>query len=325
MLRDEPYSFSFFQAVRLLERLNPKRQPVGQSVSPSSEVVRFGVHPSLTFPPSEIRTIRWEEGEPPRMIVNFMGLTGPSGVLPDYYTELIASRAKEGDRALRDFLDVFNHRLISLFYRAWAKHHFSVAYNKTDIERFSVQLLSLIGMGTPGLLDRQEIEEETFIFYSGLLARHSRSASDLKQMIADYFEVPVEIEEFAGSWCKLDESMQTCLGELESDSSVLGMGVVAGDEVWLDDSSVRIKLGPLPKEKYLQFLPGERGHKELTALTRFFRGDELDFEIQLLLKHGDAPGCELGATGENASRLGWFSWLKSGTVETEAAETILRL
>jgi type VI secretion system protein ImpH len=325
MLREEPYSFGFFQAVRLLERLYPDRQPVGKFASPTLEVVRFGVHTSLTFPPSEIRTIRWEDGFPPQMIVNFMGLTGPSGVLPDYYTELIASRAREGDRAMRDFLDIFNHRLISLFYRAWAKHHFSVAFDSADSDRFSMQLLSLIGMGTPGLQERQEIKEDSFIYYAGLLARHARSASDLKQIIADYFEIPAEIEEFAGSWCRLDETIQTCLGEMDSDSSVLGFGAVVGDEVWLDDSSVRIILGPLPRERYLQFLPGERGYKELAALTRFFRGDELDFEIRLLLIPGDAPGFELGATGTSAPRLGWFSWLKSGTTVPAATETILHL
>jgi type VI secretion system protein ImpH len=144
-------------------------------------------------------------------------------------------------------------------------------------------------------------------------------------MIADYFDINVEIDEFAGSWCKLDSPMQTCLDEIENDSARLGFGAVAGDEVWQDESAVRIKLGPLSLEQYLEFLPGSDAYEALKALTRFFSGDELDFEVQLILKQDDVPACELGAEGDAAPRLGWVTWVKSVPFRREAAETILRL
>src|SRR5205807_1948138 len=122
----EPFAFRFFQAVRLLERLDPKRLPVGRSARPEKEVVRFVAHLSLSFPPSELFDLRPGEGDaPPQMTVSFMGLTGPSGILPRHYTERLLRLEREGKGpeigAFRGWLDLFNHRLISLFFRAWEK------------------------------------------------------------------------------------------------------------------------------------------------------------------------------------------------------------
>src|SRR4051812_40371430 len=128
-LFEEPYRFDFFQAIRLLERLRPELATVGREGPPVREIVRFLAHLSLKFPPSPIHQLerREQASVAPAMTVNFLGLTGPSGVLPHVYTELMMERVRHGDRSLVDFLDLFNHRLISLFYRAWEKHHFLVA------------------------------------------------------------------------------------------------------------------------------------------------------------------------------------------------------
>jgi type VI secretion system protein ImpH len=286
--------------------------------------VHFGAVPTLAFPASEIHSLEWRDGQPPRMDVNFMGLTGPLGVLPLYYTELIIARVREGDTGLRDFFDIFNHRMVSLFYQAWRKYRFSVGYESEERDQFSLELLSLIGLGTPGLQNRQAVPDDLFLFYAGLLTRRGRSATVLKQMLADYFDVEVEIEEFAGSWQKLDSESQTCLGDGTNESERLGFGAIAGDEVWQDESAVRIKLGPLTLGDYLEFLPGGSAHDALRAITRFFSGDELDFEVQLILKREEVPGCELGAEGEAAPRLGWVSWVKSRPFGHEATDTILR-
>jgi type VI secretion system protein ImpH len=327
MLQDQPYAFSFFQAVRLLERLHSDRKPVGHFVPPASEIVRFGVSSSLAFPASEIQSFVPGDGGPSRMTVNFMGLTGPLGMLPLYYTELIDARIRDGDTALKDFLDIFNHRMISLFYRAWEKYRLAAGFEKEGSEGdyFSRHLLALIGLGTPGLRNRQSIPDDAFIYYAGLLMGHSRSVTVLKQLIADFFEVEVEVQEFAGSWYRLDSHMQTQLDEAMGDSGKLGMGAIVGDEVWQDESTVRIKLGPLSLEAYLEFMPGRPAYESLQAWTRFFSGDEVNFELQLVLKRGDVPGCQLGAEGAVAPRLGWVTWVKSLPFGHEAADTILQL
>jgi type VI secretion system protein ImpH len=242
----EPYRFDFFQAVRLLERLMPDRKPVGRFLKPSTEVARFGAHPSLAFPASQIQSLKRREGKPPVLEVNFMGLTGPLGVLPHAYTELVMERIRQKDGSVRDFLDLFHHRIISLFYQAWEKYRFTIAYERGDRDRFSHHLLDLIGLGTAGLQNRQEVADDSLIFYSGLLSMNTRSAAALEQILVDYFEAPVEIEQFIGAWYPMDVENQTHVGEESGFSEQLGWGAVAGDEIWDHQSRIRIRLGPLP-------------------------------------------------------------------------------
>jgi type VI secretion system protein ImpH len=324
-LQAEPFCFEFFQAVRLLERFSPARKPAGRFYHPATEAVRFGAHPSLSFPASEIQSLVWREAKAPMMTVNFIGLFGPQGVLPLYYTELVMERLRERDTTMRDFFDLFNHRIISLFYQAWEKHRLPIAHEQGEMGRFSQLLLALIGLGTPGLQQRQKVPDDSLIFYGGLLAQQPRSAAALRQLLTDYFGIPVEIEQFVGSWCRLDPETQCRMEEGSGYSDELGVGAVIGDEVWEPQSRVRIKLGPLSLTQYLGFLPDGTAYAPLKAITKFFSGDGLDFEVQLILERRQAPPCELGAEGDAAPRLGWVTWMKSAAMGRDPADTVLRL
>jgi type VI secretion system protein ImpH len=324
-LRDDPCSFEFFQAMRLLEKCLPGRQPVGGFGSASSEVVRLSTHPSLAFPASEIQSLEWDGDELPRMAVNFMGMTGLQGPLPEWYTALILDQARSGDASLRDFLDIFNHRIVSLFYRAWQKYRFGVAYERGDRDKFFLNVLALIGLGTPGLIGQQKIVDEALIFYSGLLAQHQRSPGALEQILSDYFDVPAEVEQFIGGWYPLDVETQCCMDDEKTPSQALGNGAVLGDETWDQQSRVRIKLGPLSLAQYREFLPTGSAYKELQALTRFYSNDEFDYEIQLILRRDEVPRCDLGPEGAGAPQLGWVSWVKSESMNRSPADTILPL
>jgi type VI secretion system protein ImpH len=324
-LREEPYLFEFFQAVRLLERLFPDKSPVGRFHPPSAEVVRFVANSTLVFPASQVQSLEWPKDGAGRMKVNFMGLTGPEGVLPLYYTSLVAERTRSGDRSAADFFDIFNHRIISLFYLAWEKYRFSIAYEREGLDPFSHHLMDLIGLGTPGLQDRLAVLDDSLLYYAGLLAQHPRSAEALRYLLGDYFEVPVEVEQFAGGWYPLDRNTQTALEGGLSESEQLGFGAVVGDEVWDQTARVRIAIGPLSLEQYEDFLPQGSAFEPLRALTDFFSNGEFDFEIQLILDRRDVPPCELGAEGEHAPQLGWHTYIKTRPMKEHASETILQL
>lgn len=325
VLRAEPFAFDFFQAVRLLSSLLPDRHPVGGFSNPESETVRFGASAEIGFPPSHIAGLEWPEGSPPRMNVNFMGLTGPNGVLPLYYSALIRERLRAHDSSLRHFLDIFNHRIISLFYRAWEKHHFTIGYELKGADSLSPHLMDLLGLGTLHLARRQGVPDDALLFRCGLLAAHSKSAASLRALLIDYFEVPVEIEEFIGRWYPIDDSTQCCFSETGSDSEKLGFGTVIGDEIWDQQSCVRIRLGPLTLDRYLEFLPGGPAHEPLRALVRFFAGQELDFEVQLILRKEDLPACELGGEGPAAPRLGWLTWAATEMASRDRDDTVFQI
>jgi type VI secretion system protein ImpH len=324
-LREEPYLFEFFQAVRLLERIFPNKIPVGRFSSPVSEVVRFLANSTLSFPASEIQSLDCPPEGPARMRVNFMGLTGPEGVLPLYYTALLAERARLGDLSAVDFFDIFNHRIIALFYLAWEKYRFSIAYERGDRDRFSHYLMDLIGIGTPGLQDRLPVLDESLLYYCGLLAQRPRSAEALQNLLSDYFQVPVEVEQFAGGWYPLDRPTQSVLEGGESESEQLGWGAVVGDEVWDQSARVRVRIGPLSLAQYQDFLPAGSAFEPLKVLTRLFSNGEFDFEIQLVLDRKEVPRFELGAEGASAPQLGWVTWVKTREMKTDACETILQL
>jgi type VI secretion system protein ImpH len=331
LLRSQPWNFEFFQAVRVLERLHPDRASVGQFSVPSSEAMRFRAHASTVFPASEIQSLRDSDGERADMEVNFMGLFGPQGVLPLYYTELIGERARVRDTALIEFLNIFNHRMISLFYRAWEKYRswekyrFPIAYERGDLDQVGRRLLDFIGLGTPGLLRRQKVADDALIFYSGLLSQQPRCAANLENLLADYFDVPVEVEQFVGAWYKLDESTQFCMEDGTEVSEQLGFGAVVGDEIWDTQGRVRLRMGPLRMPRYLDFLPSGAAYAPLRAITEFYAGNEIDFELQLILDRRDVPVCELGAEGEAGPRLGFITWARTKPMHRDPGETILAL
>lgn len=324
-LVEDACSFEFFQAVALLQRLRQTMRPVGGFSSPEDEAVHFRVNPRLGMPASEIQQLEMRDGAPAQMMVNFMGLTGPMGVLPYAYSELILERARAKDTSLASFLDVFNHRAISLFHRAWQRSHFTVTYASGKRDLFSQYLLDLLGLGTPGLSDRQEIEDEALMHYISLIAMQSRSAVALEQVLADYFEVPVEIQQFTGAWYGLDSETQCAMNEKDSISSQVGGGAVVGDAVWDRQGRVRIRIGPLEMERYNDFLPEGSAYAVLRAITRFFSNDCLDFEVQLVLKRTQVPTIELDLNASHPARLGWVSWAKTAPLGVDPDDTILAL
>ncbi|MEZ5399670.1 MAG: type VI secretion system baseplate subunit TssG [Bryobacteraceae bacterium] len=303
-LRDEPWDFEFFEAVWALEEAFPDRPRVGTYGDPGKEAVRFGVNPSLGFPPSDIHTLKAGEG-PWRMTVNLLGLTGSAGVLPHFYSEMVIERDRKKDSTLRSFLDMFHHRMLSLFYRAWKKPRLPVRY---EDERMVAYLASLAGLHGKSLRKRQEVADETMFFYAGLLGPESRPAVGLEQMIGDYFGVAAEVIQFVGAWYPLAED-EMCRFETEyDDSAELGAGTVVGDAVWDQGARVRVRLGPLTMKEYEQFLPGREGYRRLRTMARFYAREQFDFELQLVLRKEEVPQCEL--QGEETIQLGWTTWMK---------------
>jgi type VI secretion system protein ImpH len=311
--------FEFFQAVRVLERLFPEREPVGGSSHPAREVARFGAHLSLGFPASQIQQVQVGEQEDaqPQVTVNFMGLTGPSGVLPQHYTEFLLERAYLKDRTLRDFLDLFNHRMISLFYRAWEKYRFPVAYERGN-DAFTAYLSCMIGMGTPGLQRRLAFEDQSLLLYAGLFQQRPHSAVALESILRDFFELPVSARQFFGRWVRLGEENHTRLGV---QNHRLGSNAILGSRVWDRQSKFRIRIGPMSCAAFESFLPGGSANEPLMQLSRLFAGYELDFDVQLIVAAAEVPACRLQSKG--GARLGLSSWLKVREFAHDADDPVL--
>ena len=218
------------------------------------------------------------------MAVNFLGLTGPQGMLPLAYSLYVAERVRAGDHALKDFLGIFDHRILSLFYRAWEKTHVGVGARRRERGlAHDAPARSRWTRQSKRCGDRLPLQDEALLFYAGLLSLPTRPAGALEQLLADFFDVPVHIEQFVGAWYPLERATQSELGDDNGESSQLGFGAVAGDEIWDQQSRARVRIGPLTRKQYDEFLPGGSAYEPLRALTRFYTNDLIDFEIQLVL------------------------------------------
>jgi len=321
-LWNEPQAFEFFQAVRLLENLLNNGKEVGRFAGPDQEIVRFKQNTSLSFPTADIFSLVANSEGPSLMTISFMGLLGVQGVLPRTYTEVVLARAPR-DTVLSEFLDLFHHRLVSLFYIGWRKYR-SLERTGDQPDSLEQALYSLIGLGTRRVRDRQLVADPDWLFYSGLLAQQPRSASALESLVSNYFEIPVRVEQFTGAWYKLDADALCTLDDSESETRQVGIGAIVGDEVWAPQAKVRLVLGPLARKRYLDFLPTGQAYARLRAMVRFF-SDEIDFEAQLVLNADETPSCILGETSESAPRLGWLSWASTRKMTRNPSDTVILL
>lgn len=274
--------------------------------------------------------------DPLEMTVSFMGLTGPNGVLPQHYTTLLIERAHQRfkDPTLREFFDLFNHRLISLFYRAWEKYRLPIVYARNQQEGnvsddlFTRCFFSLVGLQIKGLRHRFTFDDQTIISYGGLFAQQCRNAIGLQQILSSYFQVQAEVVQFCGQWLYLPEDTQSCLPSKQHPDGLnlkLGESAVVGFRAWDVQSRIRIRLGPLSSWQFQELLPGGGRLKAVAELVRFYVGPNIDFDVQLVLKSSDVPECRLCPEGENAPRLGWNTWMTSTRTYEYAEEAIFRL
>jgi type VI secretion system protein ImpH len=314
----EGYRFDFYQAVKILETMRPDSVPIGEGIEPERESVRFSSRINMGFPATNIDEVQkpTDENSLPLMIVNFMGLAGHFGPLPLPYTELILDRIRQKDTSLRDFLDIFNHRLISLMYRARKKFRLGFEMRQPEHTHFAGYLFSLMGLGTKGLNGRLKVEDRAILRYAGLFAQKPHSISGLQTILKDHFKMNIRMQSFVGQWFRLDKLQLTQIGE-SGQNQILGQSVVLGSKVWDQQSKFQIHIGPLPMARFREFLPIGTKFAEILSLTEFYAGHEFDYEVVLTLNASDVPATRLsGDIG--ITRLGWNSWLRSQETEKNA-------
>lgn len=323
VLFEQTAGFDFLQAVRLLRRIAPDRDPVGGDFHPAREVVRFKSDLSPAFAPSDVQDAEeLGEGEPIGLQVNFMGAATPGvfGSLPRRYAEEIRALVKERNYALRDFIDLFNHRIISLYYRSQEKNIPTLAYERGSDNAFDHTLWGLLGIATPGLTDQLALDDRMIMGRAGLLAMRPMGVSALEGLVRSVFGVKLEVEQFCPATYPIEDDDRN---ELGLGNTTLGEDFYLGAEITLVQSKVRVKVGPLSRSLYDEFLPGHRGFERLADLIHFALGEEFDFEVQLILAAEEVPEVKLGDDSEDACRLGWTSWLASDDRAEPAADALI--
>jgi len=325
-LLDQPYRFQFFQAVRLLERVSVLNESserfalegVASGVLPNKEVLRFSSRQSLSFAASDISSIKarsaFQNGDSDtpdsqwEMEVCFMGLTGSQGVMPYYLSDLVLKELRQKNESLRDFLDVFNHRSISLYYQAWHKYQLpvNVERNRQRLNRrtdlFTDALNSIAGIGYQATAFHEPAAPDALAGMAGLLGRPVATAEGLKRLIKYHFCIDVDIEQFQGQWQELPVDMRCRLPGLECPN---GVNNKLGVNTFLGQSKFRVVVAPLSNEKFDSLAPGSKKLEALKEFIRFAAGNELDFDISVTLSRNQVTPVKLSQNQKIDPLLGW--------------------
>ncbi len=302
-----PHAFHFFHALRRLECAAAEKPRLGESARAHEDPLRLSQDPSLNFAPRTIsRLVRTAPDTPPRLEVLFLGLFGPHGPLPLHLTEYARDRIHHhNDPTFARFADVLHHRLLSLFYRAWANAQPTVNRDRPESDRFATSVGALFGLAAPTMHHRDTVPDDAKRYYAGLLSAGPRHPGGLQAILEDFFGLPVRLEEFVGRWTDIPPECR-CVLSPQTPTARLGVTTTVGAQVWDCQQTFRICVGPLSWSDYRRLLPGGDSLAMLGDLVRNYVGDELIWELQLILQRKQAPSVQLGTRGQ----LGWNSWLE---------------
>lgn len=324
-LLTEPYRFEFFQAVRVIE-LVLKRQGVSANEALTNNI-RFENSISLSFPPSEIESLRVQTlGDQSELAgplelqavkkryhltPSFIGFLGSNGALPRHYSErIIAHQLYKRDAAPVAFLNAYSNRAVALFYSAWKKYRLELDHESKGKNGFLPLLMSLGGLGYSSLKDRlsqtsTDIKDESLAFYAGALRHRPMSAVYLQSILSDYFQVNIKVKQFVGGWYTLPKEHRTALGLANAE---LGVSALAGQRVWQRDLRIGLEIGPLSTKEFNRFLPREVAATALEQMLKILAGLALEFEVQLILRAENVGNCDL-SDHRSSGRLGWDTFL----------------
>ncbi len=319
-LQEAPYDFEFFQAVRRLECLYADKPRLGQSLKIKDDPIRLAQQPSLKFAPSTLAAYQpGKDDQPPRLSVNFFGLLGPNGPLPLHLTEYAYDRQhNSGDATFARFLDLFHHRMLSLFYRAWANGKPAVNFDRPHSDRFSLYVGAMFGLGMPSLRNRDAVPDFAKLHHAGRMSAQTRNAEGLRAVLHEFFGLPIKISQFVGHWMRLPDDCRCQLGAA-GNTGTLGMTATLGSAVWDCQNKFRIVLGPIDFADFQRFLPGKISLTRLVALVRQYSGDELLWDAKLVLKKEQVPPLKLGS----GAQLGFSSWLLTDPAQSDADDLVL--
>jgi type VI secretion system protein ImpH len=295
LLLDEAYRFSFFKAVHLLEHFTGKSP--GKGLSPVADPVQFSVRPGFGFPASDIQHVeQHDDSRPPCMQVNFMGLIGPKGVLPDWYNTHAQNLNYRKDYGLTDFLDIFHHRLISLFYLAWKKYRLSENYQAGGTDPISQTIASLAGIS-----EREQVVDPDFfgfarkrlVHFCGLVARNVPTTAAIESIVGHTVGAPVRVEQFVERLIPIHAHDRTRLG---SQNSALSKDALCGRHIRDVSAFFRVHIGPMSWKRYLVFAPHSRNLFRVKQLIAYLAGIEYEFVVRLIIHGREFPALGLGST-----------------------------
>lgn len=319
-LRRDPQAFELLQALLLLEREHPQAESLGSGTAPQAEALHLRGPLTPLFAASQVESLTGDTDHKPTLTTPVFGLGGPDGPLPYAYQEWLQQRARAKDYAPAEFLDLFQHRLLSLLYKVLRKHRIAVGFSVPGATPVHAQLRALTGLLPKALHDRQAIPDAAVLACSALFADGRRSLAGFAAIVREQFEWPVELNAYEGAWREIPPASRSRL-QPGGRNLQLGRSAVAGTRVWDEHAGIRLTLGPLTPTQAAAFLPDGEAHAALASLSALYFGPDLECTLVLLVR-GASP-IKLGR--QTPPLLSWNGGLqRQSSLAMQRIETRLR-
>lgn len=318
----EPWRFDWFNVLRRLERCHPDLPRIGMSATRREDFADLGQNPWLIFPASNVESLSRRGPHRYRVISRFLGMLGPQGALPLAVTDEARIWIDARDDAFPRFLDVFNHRFLQLFYRAWADsrpiaqaerpvqrqqtrrgaHAAPPPRKVADQDRFHAYIGAMVGIGTATYHGLDTVPDAQKLAHAGLAGPAAKSAVRLEALLLGVLGLKAEVEEFVGSRLPVEVPDRTRLGRT---NAALGSDVMLGATFFSVTDKIRIRVDTGSLAEYERILPVGDFAEPIADLVFFYLGETLEWELEPALPAREVAPMRLGRSG----RLGWTTWL----------------
>lgn len=319
-LLEEGQRFTFVQAFRLLCSIIRKER--GESPDPNEVYRSIRVRPDLAldFPESDITAIRELSGVRTRFLITatFIGLYGSSSPLPTFYTEDLFDERREDRSISRDFLDILNSPLYTLYFRIWGKYRLFFRLIEQPDPQLLERLYCLLGLGDE-TLQKEVRDSYGLLRYIGLFTQFPRSAEGLRSLLSDKLnERSVRIQQCMARFTEIPEDQRLILGK---SGNVLGTNTYLGTEIADMMGKFRVSIGPVDEETLHRLLPDQPNFQEMQNTIRYYLDQPLTWDVEIAIDSGKIRPARLG--GGKWSQLGWNTWLFKDKMPVEKISVLL--
>ena len=297
--------YDFFQLMTLLREYNK-----------NNRAIQFSVAGNLAFPNSDIESLQYIEEDEPywQVTINFLGLIGPSGVLPPHYTELLLEQAHQKRFALKEFIDLLHQRIITFYYEVWIKTHFYFNFNaKNSFEQPNDIMDTLgghVGLSVSKKLQSLNFTEKFLLCHAGIFAKKRPTPSELRTLIEYYSKLHVEIVPYYKKKYYFLSSQASCLSSrahINGNNCLLSINTHLGDAINLYQNYFKIIIYVKSFEQLNNLLPDKSFFKNICDITQRYVGIDYSFSIELSCNLSVIESCKLSDV--TSGRLGWNSWI----------------
>ncbi len=291
-LKENPEKYHIFQALRLIEAAYADKPRLGRSRRPSQDAIRLKQRVDMAFASSTVARFvpqNAQTGEAGELAQYMFGLFGPNGPLPLHLTEYAFNRQRSfRDPTFKAFGDIFHHRMLSLFYRAYASGEPTSSFDrKGEVDPFAQKVAAFAGLKGAALADRDAMPDLAKLRYAGRLSHGTRNEEGLLALISGFFGAPATMESFVGTWLELDKKDTWELGNPHKPAK-LGQSCSIGSKVWTRQAKFRFRVGPVGLAEYKRLLPGGDSLKRLKSLVNNYMGEAMMWDMNLVLRKGEA-------------------------------------